>query len=340
MQQIKIKQYGNAQEAFAFEEQEKPVPIDSQLLIQVEGFGLNYADVMARNGLYKDAPKIPFVPGYEVVGKVIQCGKGTPPDFIGERVVAFTRFGGYAEQAVGDFRAARIIGDRISGGEACALATQYCTAYYMTDYISNLHEGETALIHACAGGVGTALSQLCRRKGVTVIGLCGSEEKVAFLEAMGVDFIINYKKNNYKKLIENRLGKRKIDYIFNTVAGNSFKEDMKLLNYGGKIYCFGGAARSGKKDHILNDLAFLLKTGFVSPLFMMMKSHGVIGVNMLRIADNHTAVIGKCLGELHQLWLQGEIKPVVGATFQASQIGEAHQLLESGKSMGKIYVYW
>lgn len=340
MQHIKITKYGNAQEAFAFEDHEKPVPMDSQLLIQVEGFGLNYADVMARNGLYKDAPQIPFVPGYEVVGKVLECGREAPQNFVGERVVAFTRFGGYAEYAVADYRAARIIGDSISGGEACALATQYCTAYYMTDYISNFHEGETALVHACAGGVGTALSQLCRRKGVTVIGLCGSQEKVAFLESQGVDFIINYKKDNYKKLIESRFGKRKIDYIFNTVAGKTFKEDLKLLSFGGKIFCFGGAARSGKKDHILNDLAFLLKTGFVSPLFMMMKSHGVIGVNMLRVADNKISVIGKCLEELHQIWLQGEIKPVVGATFPARQIGEAHQLLESGKSMGKIYVYW
>lgn len=94
------------------------------------------------------------------MGSVIHRGKDVPERFEGKRVVAFTRFGGYAEQAVADFRGTAIIGDSLSGGEACALATQYCTAYYMTDYISRMHKGETALIHSSAGGVGTAFSTL------------------------------------------------------------------------------------------------------------------------------------------------------------------------------------
>ncbi|HLW18836.1 MAG TPA: zinc-binding dehydrogenase, partial [Cyclobacteriaceae bacterium] len=93
-------------------------------------------------------------------------------------------------------------------------------------------------------------------------------------------------------------------------------------------------------NHIGNDLVFLLKTGFLSPLFMMMKSQGVIGVNMLRIADHKIEIIGKCLHDLHRLWEEGEIKPLVGGAFSAENIAEAHDLLESGKSMGKIYVYW
>jgi NADPH2:quinone reductase len=340
MKQITITKHGNAQNAFQMEEQEELVPKEGEVLIQVEGFGLNYADVMARNGLYKDAPKIPFVPGYEIVGKVIQRGKDVPEKFAGKRVVAFTRFGGYAEQAVTDFRGTAIIGKAISGGEACALATQYCTAYYMTDYRFKMHKGETALIHACAGGVGTALTQLCQRSGVTVIGLCSSDEKVAYLEKTGVDFPINYKKANYRELIEGRLGKRKVDYVFNSVSGESFKNDLKLLSYGGRLFCFGGASRSGKGNHIFNDLVFLLKTGFVSPLFMMMKSQGVVAVNMLRVAEYKIEIIGKCLEDLQQLWTNGEIKPRVGAIFKAEDIATAHELLESGKSKGKIYVHW
>ena len=340
MKQILISKYGNSREAFQLEEQKKPMPGDFDVLVQVEGFGLNYADVMARQGLYKEAPKPPFTPGYEIVGKVLEQGKEVPEKYKGQRVVAFTRFGGYAEQAVSDYRGAAIIGDTISGGEACALATQYCTAYYMTEYISNIHQGETALIHACAGGVGTALTQLCKRKGMTVVGLCSSEEKISYLKELGVDYPINHQKTDYSTFIEGNLGKRKVDYIFNAVAGTSFKKDMKLLGFGGKIFSYGGSSRSGKKSHIGNDLAFLLKTGFVSPLFMMMKSQGVIGVNMLRIAENKIEVIGKCLHALHRLWEDGEIKPRVGGAFHAEKIAEAHELLESRKSMGKVYVYW
>ena len=340
MKKIVITKYGSAKEAFQFQEQESLSPKDSEVLIQVEGFGLNYADVMARNGLYKEAPKLPFVPGYEIVGKVIQRGKDVPEEFERERVVAFTRFGGYAEQAVSDYRGIAVIGDDLSGGEACALATQYCTAYYMAEYLTNMHHGDVALIHGCAGGVGTALTQLCKRKGVAVVGLCGSAEKVEYLEEMGVDHPINYKLTSYSSYVEKHLGKRQVDFIFNPVAGTSFKTDLKLLSFGGRIFCYGGSSRSGQKNHIGNDLVFLLKTGFLSPLFMMMKSQGVIGVNMLRIADHKIEIIGKCLHDLYRLWEEGEIKPLVGGAFSAENIAEAHDLLESGKSMGKIYVYW
>lgn len=340
MKQAAIVKYGSAEAAFKIHEAHRPKPDSGEVLIDVEGFGLNYADVMARNGLYREAPKIPFVPGYEVVGKVIKTGTAVPKELLGKRVVAFTRFGGYASVAVADHLALGLISDKISGGEACALATQYCTAYYMTDYFQQMHEGEIALIHSCAGGVGTALTQLCKRKGVKVIGLCSTDDKMEYLKELGVDYPINYVKENYKDRIIEHLGERPIDQIFNAVAGNSFKKDLKLLSHGGKLFCFGGAARSGKKNSIFNDLSFLLKTGFVSPLFMMMKAQTLVGVNMLRIADHKVKVIGTCLKELIALHEKKEIAPKVGATFPIDQLSEAHQLLESGKSTGKIYVYW
>ncbi|NHE59257.1 quinone oxidoreductase family protein [Cyclobacterium plantarum] len=340
MQQLTIVKYGAAREAYELQEVSQPEPEPHQVLVKVEGFGLNYADVMARNGLYKEAPKIPFVPGYEIVGLVTGKGAGVPDKFLGKRVVAFTRFGGYADFGLADHRAIAILPEDIPGGEACALATQYCTAYYMTDYQSRLHAGEIALIHACAGGVGTALTQLCKRRGVKVVGLCSSPRKMEYLEKMGVDFRVNYKDVNYSEVIEKEFGKRKMDLIFNTVAGKSFKDDLKLLSHGGRMFCFGGAARSGQKAHVFNDLAFLLKTGFISPLFMMMKSQGIIGVNMLRIADHRIDIIGHCLHALVDLWEKKEIHPQVGATFKAKDLAAAHELLESGNSTGKVYVNW
>ena len=195
-------------------------------------------------------------------------------------------------------------------------------------------------MHSCAGGVGTALTQLCHLKGVKVIGLCSSDEKMEYLKDLKVDYPINYTQTDYKKWINKNLGKRSVDHIFNAVAGNSFNIDLKLLGYGGKLFCFGGAARSGKKNNFLNDISFLFKTGFVSPLFMMMKAQALIGVNMLRIADQKVAIIGTCLNELIQLYNNKEIAPKVGGTFPIEKLAEAHMALESGKSIGKIYVYW
>jgi NADPH2:quinone reductase len=340
LKQAAIVKYGVAEAAFEIQEALSPKPGSGQVLIDVEGFGLNYADVMARNGLYREAPKIPFVPGYEVVGKVIETGTNVPRELLGKRVVAFTRFGGYATAVVTDCKALAVIPDIISGGEACALATQYCTAYYMCDYYQQMRKGELALIHSCAGGVGTALAQLCKWKGVKVVGLCRSDEKIEYLKTLGVDYPINYTKNDYSKWVTENLGTRSIDHIFNAVAGKSIKKDLKLLGYGGKLFCFGGAARSGNRNNVFNDLSFLLKTGFISPLFLLMKAQSIIGVNMLRIATHKVEIIGTCLRALVALYEEKEIAPKVGGTFQIDQLEEAHRLLESGNSTGKIYVYW
>jgi NADPH2:quinone reductase len=340
MRQLAIVQYGTPSEAFRLLEREDPVPHDFQVLVAVEAFGLNYADVMARNGLYREAPKLPFVPGYEVVGKVVDRGPEVPDTLVGKRVVAFTRFGGYADRALADSRALVPIQEVMPAGEACALATQYCTAYFMSNYLTRLQAGDLALIHACAGGVGTALTQLCQSQGVRVIGLCGGEEKVAYLEEMGVEWPINYRAVNYLEAVEKEFGKRKMDLIFNSVAGKSIKRDLKLLAPGGRLFCYGGSDRSGQKRKLVYDLAFLLKTGFLSPLFMMMNSQGLVGVNMLRVADQRIDVIGACLHALVGLWEKETIRPQVGASFPAGDIAAAHRLLESGRSTGKVVVYW
>ncbi|WP_375584716.1 zinc-binding alcohol dehydrogenase family protein [Cyclobacterium xiamenense] len=340
MRQLAIVRYGTAGEAFRLLEAKDPTPRDFQVLVEVEGFGLNYADVMARKGLYREAPNIPFVPGYEVVGKVVDKGSEVPDAIVGKRVVAFTRFGGYADRALVDYRALVPIPEAMPAGEACALATQYCTAYFMSNYLTRLQAGDLALIHACAGGVGTALTQLCRMQGVRVIGLCGRDEKLAYLEEMGVEWPINYRAVNYVKAVEREFGKRKLDLIFNSVAGKSIKRDLKLLAPGGRLFCYGGSDRSGQKKNLLSDLAFLLKTGFLSPLFMMMKSQGLIGVNMLRVADQRIDTIGACLQALVSLWEKEAIRPQIGASFPVADIAAAHRLLESGTSRGKVYVYW
>ena len=173
---VLVKQ-GNAQLAFEIRDIETPVLKDLEVLIKVEGFGLNFADVMARNGLYKDAPPMPSVLGYDVVGEVTKVNCEEANHLLGKRVVAMTRFGGYAEYAKTDYRACAVISDQMSLTKATALATQYCTAYYAAYECTNLFEGDHILIHAAAGGVGTALTQLAKNKGCIVYGTTGSESK-------------------------------------------------------------------------------------------------------------------------------------------------------------------
>ena len=338
-QAIVLKAYGKSESAFIQKSIQITNPTQNQVLIEVEAFGLNYADVMARNKLYKEAPPLPAVLGYEVVGTVREIGEDVSPNFLGKRVVAFTRFGGYAKKAITTDNAISIIDD-MPAAEALALSTQFVTAYYMAEYLSPVHEGDKVLIHAAAGGVGTALIQLCKWKKAFVFAKIGNESKSALVKKLGADVVINYNTSDYKTQILSHLKAQRLDVTFNPIAGSTFKKDWSLIGSGGKVILFGGSERSGKKWGIFSSLNFVRKMGIVIPIELMMRSKNVLGVNMLKVADNKPDVLAHCLQKVVELTQQGILTPQVGATFKASQIAEAHSLLESGQSTGKIAIFW
>ena len=180
MKAIFLIKNGLAEKAFEIRETSIPNPNSGQVLIKVEAFGLNFADVMARNGMYKDAPPMPCVLGYDVAGKIEKIGEGVTHLKIGDRVTAMTRFGGYAEFAITDARATAIIPETIDAASATALTTQYCTAYFAAAEMVNLHPGDKVLIHSGAGGVGTALIQFAKYKQCEIFSTAGSEEKIKY----------------------------------------------------------------------------------------------------------------------------------------------------------------
>ncbi|MBL7898106.1 MAG: zinc-binding dehydrogenase [Crocinitomicaceae bacterium] len=337
MKSIFLKKYGQSENAFEIRETKLPVCGDYDVLIDVECFGLNYAEVMARNGLYKAAPPLPCVLGYEVVGKISQTGKEISSSNIGKRVVAFTRFGGYSQQAVTPFNACAEIGE-MEAGKATCIAVQFATAYYMAYEMCNIHAGDKVLIHAAAGGVGTALIQLCKLKGAIVYANAGDDKKISYLKSQGADETLNYLKEDYSKVYSSR--KIKFDVIFNPVAGSTFKKDYLLLDTGGRLVLFGASERSGKKFGILSTLNFLRKMGLMIPIFLVGKSKSLIGVNMLHIGDDKPETLARCMREVAALVKEGKLHPQVGATFKAEDIAKAHELLESRKSTGKIAVFW
>ncbi len=320
---------------FKIEEVKKPTVNSTQVLIKVEGFGLNFADVMARQGLYRETPPLPTVIGYEVVGEVVEQGVEVKENLIGKRVVAMTRFGGYAEYASTDYRALAEIPKDYPLAEALALATQYCTAWFCLNEKANVYEGDKVLIHAAAGGVGVALTQLAKLKGLTTYGTCSSQAKADFIKENGIDFPIIYTKENYEEKITERL-----QATFNAVAGNTLKKDMKLLGAGGTLVCFGAASRTGKKGGFFSNLNLLFSSGFYHPLFLMMRSKSLVGVNMLKVGDFRPNLIQNTMKEVIKLAGEGKIKPHSGGVFKAEDITQAHDLLASRKSMGKIAIKW
>jgi NADPH2:quinone reductase len=330
---------GTARAAFQLATISLPALTEDQVIIDVEAFGLNYADVMARRGLYREAPPMPCVVGYEVVGTISAIGAAVDPSLIGKRVVAFCRFGGYAKKAISQIGAFQEINE-LDAGAALALATQFVTAYYMVYRAANVQSGESVLIHAAAGGVGTALIQLCKIKGATVIAKVGGADKLKLVNELGADCAINYQTTDYQKATTDFLGNDRLDVSFNPVAGSTFKKDWAMLGSGGRLVLFGGSELGKGKFGFLSTLNFVRKMGFIVPIGLMMRSKNILGVNMLKLADNKPHVLTDCLKNVVELLQQQQIQPIVGGEYTADTFFEAQDALESGKSTGKLIVKW
>jgi len=330
---------GDSDAAFSLQTIQLPSLQANQVMVAVEAFGLNYADVMARRGLYREAPPFPCVIGYEVVGIVESVGTDADVHLIGKRVVAFCRFGGYAQHVITEQHAVALIED-LDAGEALALATQFVTAHYMVERSGNVQAGERVLIHAAAGGVGTALIQLCKRKQAIVCAKIGSRSKEQIVRELGADEVVVYSEELYSAAVNRWLGKERLDVSFNPIAGSTFKQDLTLLGTGGRMILFGGSELSGKRWGFFSSLNFVRKMGFIIPIGLMMRSKSVIGINMLKVADFKPEVLTLCLNEVVQLAKNKEIKPIVGERFSQDDFKRAHGLLESGTTIGKLAVFW
>jgi NADPH:quinone reductase-like Zn-dependent oxidoreductase len=330
--------HGDPRKAFALRQMPDPEPKPDQVLVKVEGFGLNFADVMAGKGLYRDAPPLPSVLGYEVVGRVERCGTNAPKELIGKRVVGMTRFGGYAEKAVTDHRAIAEVGDEVPLGEAASLATQGCTAWYAARILCPLMPGQRVLVHSAAGGVGQILVQLALDAGCEVFAVANGVEKMAYLKELGVQHVVDRGRQHYAKSLRQALGGRRLSVSFNAVGGSSYRHDMALLGHGGRIVLYGGAERGSLGT--LGTLRFVWRMGLLVPILLMMKSQSVLGLNMLRISEHEPELLAICQHAVAAAYRKGIVKPKVHKEYAAEDLPQAHLDLAGGGTMGKLVVRW
>jgi len=339
MKAIFLVRNGDSKDAFEIRDAAIPSPGKGEVVVKVEASGLNYADVMARRGLYKAAPPIPSVLGYDVAGRIHTIGPDTPGFKVGQRVAALSRFGGYAEYARTQASAVIPLGDTMDFGLATALATQASTAVYCADFAIRLFKGDRVLIHAAAGGVGTLLVQLAKAKGCIVYG-SASRQKHAYLKDIGVDFPIDSHSDNPEEELADALAGEKIDVVFDNIGGLSFKKGFHMLGAGGRIVAYGAAAQNAGKRSQLQTIRVGLGFGFYSPIPLIAQSQSMVGVNMLKIADHKPMVLKEVMTQVGRLTEKGIIRPVLGKTFPADHIAQAHDFLESRQSTGKIALLW
>jgi NADPH:quinone reductase-like Zn-dependent oxidoreductase len=320
---------------FELREAPDPTPQKGEIRVRVAASGVNFADVMARLGLYPDAPPRPMVVGYEVAGTVDALGEGARGFSLGDRVLTLCRFGGYSDVVCVPTTQAIAIPEGVSFEKAAAIPVNYLTAWIMLIHIGNLHRGEKILIHAAAGGVGVAAIQLARWRGAEIIGTA-SASKHERLKKMGVAHCIDYHTQDFEQEVKRLTGGKGVHLVIDAVGGKSFGKSYRSLAPLGRLFMFGASTMAvGEKRSVLAAVRGLLQMGSFRPVPLMNENKGVFGVNMGHLWD-HTEELQSMLGEMRGLVEKGVLDPVVDRTFGFDKAGEAHAYLQAHKNFGKV----
>jgi len=306
-----------------------------EVVIDVRAAGLNFADILARQGLYPDGPKKPCVMGYEVAGVVEKVGDGVDPTLLGQPVVAMTRFRGQAEKvAVGANQVFAKPGG-LSFEEAAAIPVNYLTAYALLVVMGGLRKSESVLIHNAGGGVGLAALDIARHIGATTYGTA-SLGKHAFLRARGLDHPIDYRNQDWLPVLKQLTNDRGVELVIDPIGGAHWKKSYEALRTTGRLGVFGvsTASANGLKGKLKLVKAALQMPRF-HPLGLLNKNRGVFGLNLGHMW-HESEKVAEWVQAIMTGVSEGWIRPYVDKTFAFEQAGEAHSYLELRKNKGKV----
>ena len=302
--------------------------------LRVHASGINFADLMARVGLYPDAPPLPCVVGYEVSGVVDQVGAGVKELAEGDRVLAMCRFGGYSDLIALPEMQVRKIPHGMSLESAAAFPVVYVTAYNMMLFTGNLRPGSSVLILSAAGGVGIAAMQIAKSRGCVIFG-SASPSKHDFLRAQGCHHPLD-SKADFSAQVRAIVGNAGIDLILDPVGGKSWSKAYDLLAPCGRLVAFGlSAVAGGNKRNLLHALSQVLSIKKRSPLQLMDDNKTITGTNLGHLFDR-VALLEPQLAALIAMYEQGQLEPHVDCTFPFEQAAQAHQYLHDRKARGKV----
>ena len=334
MKQIFITGHGGI-DKLQLREAPDPQPQAGELRVRVNASGINFADIMAREGLYPDAPKIPCVVGYEVSGVVDAVGTDTDKSWIGKEVFGLTRFGGYADVVVAPKIQLFEKPAALCHAQAAAIPVNYLTAWQLLVVVGSLSADETVLIHNAGGGVGLAAIDIARHIGATIYG-SASAGKHDFLKSRGVHEAIDYTQGDWLPSVMRLTGDRGVELITDPLGGKHWKKSYKALRHTGRLGMFGisVATESGLAGPLR-----LLKTALGMPLFnpvsLMNDNRAVFGVNMGHLW-HEPLKIRRWMDALLQGVADGWVRPHVDREFAFAEVGAAHAHIQSRRNIGKV----
>ncbi|CAL9615840.1 NADPH:quinone oxidoreductase family protein [Streptomyces althioticus] len=315
MQAWQVHELGEPGEVMRLADVERPTPGEGQVLLRVRAAAVNFPDALMCRGQYQTRPPLPFTPGVEICGETDD----------GRRVIANPALphGGFAEYALADAAALLPAPDALDDAEAAALHIGYQTAWFALHRRARLEAGETLLVHAAAGGVGSAAVQLGKAAGATVIGVAGGADKAAVARGLGCDVVIDRREQDVVAAVKEATGGRGADVIFDPVGGDAYTQSAKTVAFEGRIVIVGfasGTIPSPGLNHAL------------------IKNYAILGLHWGLYNTRNPELVRHCHEQLTDLAAKGAIKPLVSRRVPLAGAADAVQRVADGVTTGRVTV--
>lgn len=323
MKAWRVHELGEPKAVLELDEVEAPTAGAGQLVVNVLGAAANFPDVLMCRGLYQVRPELPFTPGVELCGEVLSVGDGVTRFAVGDRVLgaAVLPFGGFAEQALMDEGTTFVAPPVLDDAQAASLYIGYQTGWFGLHRRAHLKAGETLLVHAAAGGVGSAAIQLGKAAGARVIGVVGGADKAEFARALGADVVVDRHREDFVEIVKAETKGRGADVIYDPVGGDTYQRSTKCIAFEGRILVIGfagGDIQSAALNHAL------------------IKNYSIVGLHWGLYNKLDPAAVQACHDELTTLAEQGLIAPLVSERLSLSDTRDGLQRLADGNTVGRV----
>ncbi|MCW8108225.1 NADPH:quinone oxidoreductase family protein [Alteromonas ponticola] len=308
-------------EQLTFVEVDDPVPGDDEVLIGVTAAGVNFPDALLVQGLYQMQPEFPFIPGNEVAGRVIQCGKNVTSLQCGDRVIGISQLGGFAEKVALPATQVMPIPEGVTEFAAAGLITAHATAHHALKQRAQLTPGETLLVTGAAGGTGLAAVQIGKRLGANVIAVCSTDEKLALAKKYGAEVTINYLEQDLKETLKDITRGKGINVVYDCVGGDAFHACARAMAWGGRLLTVGFA--SGEIPKLAANLALI-------------KGFSLVGVFWGQFIQKEPDVFRQNMHELFDWAMAGDVTVHIEQSYPLSEAATALNELVNRRVKGKI----
>ena len=322
MKALLCEEYGPI-EKLVVGERDAPQPGPGQVRIAVHACGINFADTLIVQGKYQEKPALPFSPGLEVAGEVVELGDGVEGLAPGDRVICLCGNGGMAEEVCGPASSTVRIPDEMDFETAAGFSVTYGTSHVALDFKARLQPGETLLVHGAAGGVGLTAVELGKLMGATVIATASTDEKLALAKRYGADHLINYSQGEFREQVKALTNGAGADVIYDPVGGDTFDQSVRCINWDGRILVIGFA--SGVIPKLSTNIA-------------LVKSFSVMGLYWGAYTRRKPAVLQDSWRTLLDWYAQGKLRPHISRTFALQDGASALAHVAGRQATGKVVV--